>query len=224
VGLGIILKFSLGPVLRNRADHQTTPTSGQDLFTRPMNARKPANGQSLTENGNEVFSATGDARNQTAKHLNNNKNRTDQPADADCVDVRWDDLSNLPSDRVDDFQGAPVRVIGFLSHRINVENSGSGESTNCHLLGDDEVDWHIYLTKSSAQPISQAIIVETTPRTRPQHKWTTDLLRPSQVRISGWLMYDWVHKCAIGTQRATAWEVHPITRIEVQTNGRWVDV
>ena len=61
---------------------------------------------------------------------------------------------------MNDFQGAPVSVVGFLSHKINVENKGSGESTNCHLLGGNEVDWHIYLTKTAARPISEAIIVD----------------------------------------------------------------
>jgi hypothetical protein len=139
------------------------------------------------------------------------------------------DLESLPFDHISDFVGAPVRVVGFLSHQIKVENTGNGESTNCNLTGDNEVDWHIYLTNSSAQPISQAIIVETTPRTRPQHNWTTNMLTAfvdsqTQVRISGWLMYDSEHVGVIGTQRATVWEVHPITRIEVQNNGQWVDL
>ena len=130
---------------------------------------------------------------------------------------------------MNDFVSAPVRVVGFLSHKIRVENTGNGESTNCNLTANNEVDWHIYLTNSPAQHISGAIIVETTPRTRPQHKWTTSMLAPlvdsqTQVRVSGWLMYDSEHIGAIGTQRATVWEVHPITKIEVQSNGQWVDL
>ncbi len=200
---------------------------GQDLFSRLMAARKPATGQPLVENGSEICGPTGDATNATAQALNNNKNRTDIPGDADYVEVGWDDLANLPSDRVSDFVGAPVAVVGFLSHRVKVENGG--ESTNCHLHADPEVDWHIYLTKSPAQGIADAVIVETTPRTRPSHRWTTDLLAPfvdsqTQVRISGWLMYDSEHVGVIGTQRATVWEVHPITRIQVQQNGQWVDL
>ncbi len=77
-----------------------------------MNARKSAAGQPLIENGNEVCSATGDATKERAKDLNNN-NRTDQPEDGDYVEIGWDDLKNLPSGRVDDFQGAPVTVVGF---------------------------------------------------------------------------------------------------------------
>jgi hypothetical protein len=61
------------------------------------------------------------------------------------------------------------------------------------------------------------------------HKWTTTMLTPlvdtdTQVRISGWLMYDLEHVNVIGTQRATVWEVHPITKIEVERNGQWVDL
>lgn len=205
------------------------PTPSGDLFSQLMNARRTAIPEPLIENGNEVCGPTGDATDATARGLNTNKNRTDIPGDADYIDVGWNDLKSLPSDRVNDFVTAPVRVVGFLSHKINVENSGSGESTNCHLTGDNEVDWHIYLTDSPAQQISSAIIVETTPRTRPQHKWTTSMLAPlvdsqTLVRISGWLMYDSEHVNVIGKQRATVWEVHPITKIEVQSNGQWVDL
>lgn len=200
-----------------------------NLFLQLMNARKTAIPQPLIENGSQICGPTGDATNQTAIALNTTKNRTDVPGDADYVDIGWSDLANLPSDRVDDFVSAPVRVVGFLSHKINVENSGSGESTNCHLTADDEVDWHIYLTNAPAQQISDAIIVETTPRTRPEHKWTTSMLgalvnSQNQVRVSGWLMYDSEHINVIGTQRATVWEVHPITKIEIQSNGQWVDI
>jgi|SRR5689334_13605170 len=205
------------------------PAPSGDLFFRLSNARKTATPQPLIENGNEVCGPTGDATRGAAIALNANKNRTDTPGDSGYVDIDWSDLKDLPSDRAGDFVGAPVRVVGFLSHRINVENKGSGESTNCHLLGDGEVDWHIYLTNSPAQPISQAIIVETTPRTRPLHRWTTGMLAPivdseTPVRISGWLMYDSEHIGAIGTQRASAWEVHPITRVEIQKEGQWVDL
>jgi hypothetical protein len=207
----------------------TPSTPSGDLFAQLMSARKPAVAEPLIENGSEVCGPTGDATNATAIALNTNKNRTDVPGESDYVDVGWSDLKSLPSNRVKDFVSAPVRVVGFLSHKINVENSGKGESTNCHLTGDNEVDWHIYLTDSPAQQIRSAIIVETTPRTRPQHAWSTSMLAPlvdsqTQVRISGWLMFDTEHINVIGTQRATVWEVHPITKIEVRNNGQWVDL
>lgn len=73
------------------------------------------------------------------------------------------------------------------------------------------------------------MIVETTPRTRPLHKWVKSDLdkvvnKNVPVRISGWLLYDYEHVNVIGSQRASVWEVHPITRIAVKRNGQWVDL
>lgn len=139
-------------------------------------------------------------------------------------------MRDLPNTNVGSYESAPVAVEGYLSHKINVENSGSGKSTNCHLTNDDEVDWHMYLTVQSNQPIANAIIVETTPWTRPLHSWDYNSLSNyvntnTKVRISGWLMYDFQHTGVIGTERASVWEVHPITRIEVQDqDGNWKNV
>lgn len=57
-------------------------------------------------------------------------------------------LRDLASDRANDLPSAPVVVEGFLVHRIKVANDRKGESTNCHLLEPDEVDWHIYLAEA----------------------------------------------------------------------------
>ncbi len=46
----------------------------------------------------------------------------------------------------------------------------------------------------------------------------------ARLRISGWLLYDLEHTGAIGTQRASVWDVHPITKIEVNQNNTWVDL
>jgi hypothetical protein len=146
------------------------------------------------------------------------------------VPISWTALRDLPSDRSSDLPGAPVVVEGFLVHRIKVENEKPGESTNCGLTADNEVDWHIYLSDTAdLDDISQAVVVETTPRTRPLHKWKKADLdkvvnKNIPVRISGWLMYDFEHINVIGTQRASVWEVHPITKIEVKQNSTWVDL
>jgi hypothetical protein len=186
--------------------------------------------QPLIINGENVCGPTGDASDAKTQALDSNKNRTDIPSPGAYIPVDWNTLANLPTDQTSQLQGAPVEVEGYLSHRIQVENSGSGESTNCHLTNLDEVDWHMYLTNQPAQGIASAIIVETTPRTRPMHSWDQNKLSQlidsnTKVRISGWLMYDWQHIGVIGTQRATVWEVHPITRIETQdSGGNWQNV
>jgi hypothetical protein len=205
----------------------SAPTSDADLLNMLFAAHTKAVGQPLVVNQHTVCGPEGDATNPKIQALNDNKNRTDTPSN--YITVSWDQIKNLPNNRANDLQGAPVTVVGFLSHRINVESNGSGESTNCHLLDPDEVDWHIYLTESPAQGIKDAVIVETTPRTRPAHKWTTAMLKPlvdsnTQVRVSGWLIFDAEHLNVVGKQRATVWEVHPITKIEVQKNGQWVDL
>lgn len=186
--------------------------------------------QPLIINGQNVCGTTGDATDAKTQTLDGNKNRTDIPGPTAYIAVDWNALANLPPNQADQLQGAPVEVEGYLSHRIQVENSGSGESTNCHLTNLDEVDWHMYLTNQPTQGIAKAIIVETTPRTRPLHSWDQNKLSllidsSTKVRISGWLMYDWQHIGVIGTQRATVWEVHPITRIETQdASGTWHNV
>jgi hypothetical protein len=46
---------------------------------------------------------------------------------------------------------------------------------------------------------------------------------PTQVRVYGWLFYDDPHSGdgSVGTWWDSAWEIHPITRIEVFENGMW---
>jgi hypothetical protein len=198
--------------------------SSAALIAKLTAAQKPAVGQALIIGGQQVCGPAGDATNPRVQELNSNKNRTDMPGS--YVTIAWNSMKNLPSSKVIDIQGAPVTVVGYLSNKVNVEGA---ESTNCELTQPDEVDWHMYLTAGPQQQVSQALIVETTPRTRPLHKWTTAMLgkyvnTTQQVRVSGWLMYDFEHIDVIGKERAAVWEIHPITKIEVQSGTGWVDV
>jgi hypothetical protein len=205
------------------------PISGS-LLNQLHAARVAAVPQPLVIGGEEVCAAVGNSSDPKMIKLNSQKNRIDIPEATAYIPVDWEALKGLPSTSPNDLQGAPVMVSGYLSHRINVEDKAPGESTNCNLVNEDEVDWHIYLTSSPNQAISQAIIVETTPRTRPLHTWDRSVLdglvnTNNQVRISGWLIYDLQHVGEIGTQRATVWEVHPVTRIEVSDgSGGWKDI
>lgn len=227
---GRVVKITSDPLwigLRSSERSQNPGSGDQPLFCQLTALRKHAIGQPLIQNGRVVCGPSGDNPAERSIELDQNKNRTDQPSF--YVPLSWDDVKNLPSDRRNDFQGAPVSVEGYLSDKVVVQNRGAGESANCHLLGNEEVDWHIYLTKSPNEKPREAIIVETTPRVRPAHRWTPQMLTRyvasnTRVRISGWLMYDFLHVNLIGTLRATAWEVHPITKIEVQNDGQWVDL
>lgn len=200
-----------------------------DLIAKLISVRTDAVGQPLIINGQTVCGPTGTAGNDDHKvALNSNKNRTDIPADTAYVKLDWADLRDLPANHSNDLPGAPVVMENvFLVHRVKPEGA---ESPNCGLTDPDEVDWHIYTSDSAGvDDISKAVIVETTARTRPLHKWQqADLAKfvnkNVPLRISGWLLYDYEHVNVIGTQRASVWEVHPITKIEVKKNGQWVDL
>lgn len=131
--------------------------------------------------------------------------------------------------RVRRFEGVPVRVVGYLV-AIKPQTGGSGETTNCHLTRAAEVDWHLAIVPTAGQGEADALVIETTPRLRLEHpQWTKGRLDPwvdanHPVRISGWLLFDPVHRNHLGRYRATLWEIHPITRIEVWRDDAWVDL
>ena len=154
---------------------------------------------------------------------NHKSHRTDWPA-ADL-------------DVITPYEGVPISVTGFIARQNGIivqdaQHSSNGEATNCHATDDPGVDWHITLVKHPTDPKSTGIVVETTPRVRANgHPWTPVMLTPhvaagDSVRFSGWLMYDPEHFAQTTSYdparpsgglkvRATLWEVHPVTRIEV---------
>jgi hypothetical protein len=109
--------------------------------------------------------------------------------------------------------------VAYIS-KVKVEGK---EKTNCQFTQSGEVDWHIPIVEAASDPESTAVVVETTPRVRKWHPgWTVARLGVgSQVRITGWLMFDPDHPPHLGVYRSTLWEVHPVTRIEVWKAGGW---
>jgi uncharacterized protein YgiM (DUF1202 family) len=169
------------------------------------------------------------------------KNRVDVPSSYHFV--TWDAINTLqypkaPHSRmqwttdqlavITPFEGVAVSAVGYL-YNIKVESGGSGESTNCHFTKPADVDWHMYFVKAAGEGEAVALIAETTPRVRQNHpNWNVTKLAPWKgtgvlVRLSGWLMLDPEHPDAVGKYRGTIWEIHPVTKIEVQQNGTWVD-
>lgn len=183
----------------------------------------------------------GPAGNDKDTATNLRKNRTDVPGG--YHEVPFDAIATLPYPRpaptnrlnwssqqlaqIEPYEGVAVSVVGYV---VAVKNEKSGESTNCNWTKDSEVDWHIELVKQAGRGEADAIVVETTPRVRTSHpKWIRPAFAPVlrrnvPVRISGWLMFDPDHPGHLGRYRTTLWEVHPITKIEFSTNGRWVDL
>ncbi|HEX2865871.1 MAG TPA: hypothetical protein VHO03_02455 [Ignavibacteriales bacterium] len=172
--------------------------------------------------------------------LNRNKNRIDEgsyiPVEFDAVlDLDWPpeverrDHKNWPNkakSQVEKYEGIPIAVEGYL---FSAKQSGP-ESCNCHGADKEFRDYHVWLIKSEGEDRTKSIVTEVTPALRANHpNWDlrnlNKIARQGQkVRISGWLMLDPEHPDQVGKTRGTIWEIHPIMKIEVNENGKWVNL
>ncbi|HEX2683770.1 MAG TPA: hypothetical protein VHL77_07550 [Ferruginibacter sp.] len=118
--------------------------------------------------------------------------------------------------------GAYVVTEGYL---ISFEEEG-GESCNCQKakisLKNGDVHMYVGLKKDALK--KDCIVVEITPDFKKKHpEYATLLEENSKIRITGFLLYDFIHeKDAINTcnscslaWRKTCWEIHPVTDIEI---------
>ena len=216
---------------------QPAPTTGVATSVSPS-WDKPQPNQTTFHGPDGECGPTGDGGDA---FTNARKNRTDEPTQ--YHDVTWQAVQGLPYPvagrsldqwsaqqlaEIQPFEGVAVSVVGYLT-AIKVEDTGSGESTNCHLTNATEVDWHMPLVEHAGDPEASAVVVETTPRVRQMHaRWTPNGLAPwvssaNPVRISGWTLLDPEHRAHLGKFRSTLWEIHPITKIEVFHDGQWVN-
>lgn len=164
--------------------------------------------------------------------LNGLKNRTDVPRSA--VDVTVTQISKFrtpgskaarrrwpPAQRklLAELEGAAVRIDGYV---IAVKLEGI-ESTNCHDAAARDI--HMWLADAPDADKAHAMVIEVTPRQHPA-AWTLAALEAiaktrRHVRITGWLLYDQEHPSEVRKSRATVWEIHPITNLEVRADGVW---
>ena len=164
------------------------------------------------------------------RRLNQLKNRSAAPTQADIdpsatlvgiLEPGWD-YARWNENRAAEIVGYVVRVL-----------PGGKETTNCGALDRPHRDTHIELIRSPGDVAkTRRFIVEVTPRWRAAMwaqgiDWSTDRLKWALegrwVKVRGWLFFDREHvsqseNMAHGNPsnwRATAWEIHPITGIEV---------
>lgn len=75
-------------------------------------------------------------------------------------------------------------------------------------------------------PRGGQVVTEVTPHFQPpKTDWSFEALwdlcqRQVRVRLSGWLLHDFPHLDGVGRWRASAWEIHPVTKIEVWDSER----
>ena len=174
------------------------------------------------------------------RELNRFKNRVDTAAwvptpFATILDLGWPPAivrrsratwSRSAARRVASSEGRAVVVEGYF---VGAKVEGP-ESTNCHGAESKFRDWHLWLASSPGKDRRRSIVVETTPVIRARHpEWKIGdihrLVRDStRVRVSGWLLLDPEHPDQLGKTRGTLWEIHPVMRIEVWTEGRWREI
>lgn len=155
------------------------------------------------------------------------KNRTAMPQLADFDPAVTLDAMLAPGDdraRWSDRRAA--RIEGLV---VAVERAGIESANNFSLTRRDT---HIEIAAQPDAPPRRRIIVEVTPPIRDRalaqgHDWSHGALREQllgrRVRIAGWLLFDAEHDDeAENTNpggarnwRATAWELHPVTAIEL---------
>ena len=171
--------------------------------------------------------------------LNSLKNRLDAPTDDDAQSwslariVKLNKRSptgwskNNSRDILEDLgEGSAVSVKGWL---INA-HAAALETCNCKVTGTENKDFHLNLTptkpdakkdpeEAKDEAMDKSVVVEMSPRSR-RKEWVLTKLKaladvPTYVRVTGWLMFDSAHASFEHMPRATAWEVHPVTKFEV---------
>jgi hypothetical protein len=187
--------------------------------------------------------------------LNKAKNRDDIPASsavkrktlssmrALSQPAHWDTGDDRSSIRTAGKEGTAVELMGFV---LKVK-PGSGESCNCELSRRVDTDIHLVLVGDPEDDGEEtSVTAEITPRVRANghsdwlYKNVKDL-EGQFVRVTGWLMLDTKHihqthrlpgeRTNKGLVRATNWEVHPVTKLEVcqksasacKANNGWED-
>jgi len=164
--------------------------------------------------------------------LNEKKNRRTAPTDTDFdsrVTIQKMLAPGKDIGRFDEARGA--EITGLV---IKVEQGGHPETANCGDLTEQFTDTHITVAVRKTNDLTTTLIVEVTPwwrQTMAQRgmDWSTVKLKQTltghTVKFRGWLMFDLDHESeSINTRpanaakppwRQTAWEIHPITAIEV---------
>jgi hypothetical protein len=172
----------------------------------------------------------GDARSADAIALDSLKNRTRSPDSSEVDPSATLAAIVAPGDdrtRWNEHRGAVV--VGYVLHVM----PGGVESANCHARSLLHRDTHIELVVDPADSAGpKRVIVEVTPRVRALMAargvdWSTATLQRDFIRhwvkVTGWLMFDTDHIAQSENTapkrpndwRATAWEVHPVTGLEV---------
>ena len=197
----------------------------------------PSIAQSLTDS----CPPEGCAALECGKELNRNKNRTTAPSSQEIDPTITLQAILEPGD--DETRWRTTQAASIEGYVVGVDHGGCAESCNCNkgAVRDTHID--IALSLSDQATLKKHVVVEVTPRMREIMRqqgvdWSTETLHDQQrgiigkkVRFTGWMLFDSMHeresfntrkraRNLCGTLqgqvwRATAWEIHPVTSMEV---------
>src|SRR5215467_7930807 len=186
----------------------------------------------------EIFNGCGmegDARSLGVRALDRLKNRYRQPSPQQ-IDSRITLAAILAPGS--DISRWKVKEGAEITGCVWDVKRGGVEGTNCHARDDADRDTHIELVIDPMHSDSSTrMIVEVTPRLRYIMRergtdWSIRAVRDQflgrWVKVRGWMLFDSEHKgesenTAPGRPRnwrATAWEIHPVTSIQVVARPR----
>jgi hypothetical protein len=177
----------------------------------------------------------GDASSAAVRELNRLKNRF-TPPDPQQIDPSVT-LAVLLEPGDDRGRWSARRAAEITGYVWDVKVGGV-ETVNCRATDPAHRDTHIELVLDPMNGgENHRVIVEVTPRIRflaeqRGEDWSTSALRDHfqgrWVRVRGWLLFDTEHESqSVNTApnrprdwRATAWEIHPVTSLEVVDRPR----
>lgn len=174
----------------------------------------------------------GSAKAAKAKKLNRLKNRARKPHAGDIDDEVTFETLRAPGDDRERWSTATAATIEVYCKSIKATGA---ETCNCGAKQVKLTDAHFDLTAGPGDQ-GEPVIAEVTPIWRLIHEefgqedWSSKALKKKyegkRIRITGWLFFDDMHLHeasntdpgdTVGKKnwRATCWEIHPITRIEI---------
>lgn len=182
--------------------------------------------------GDAACPPQGDASKAKLKRLNEAKARVDEVSDDDVDDtVTMEGLSEPGDDRLRWQDGQGVEITAYV---IEVHDGGAA-SSNCHSPRSSEHDTILELAPTQdALDRAHRIYAVVSPQWRQavaadRVDWSTGALRAHYLQrwviLRGWLLFNFegtgtsLHTAAMpgpDITRATAWEIHPVTSIELQ--------
>jgi hypothetical protein len=226
----IALLIITGIVFLYFSVRKNTPTTNDEKSRSSLNGTAPSDFHGIPPEG-----TGGDPE------LNKEKNRWFAPAEFSGWSVSQ--IISLPHDALDIMgkekrsrwsssaieqaaanENHGVQVIGYIAH---AKESGAEA---CNGKSDTYHDYHIWITESPGEDKSQGIIVEAIPYWKEQFPaWKLETFEKlasenAKVRVTGWLLWDEEHGDEVGKSRGSLWEVHPFTKFEIFSGGRWVEL